>query len=366
MITKLPSGASDEFADITPFLLDFGYPRNSLSHIYLIPDIFAAKVGPQINQYYSVAGNSTSDQKSDTTVRFLMSIPSTVFENNLNVAMMYKGRYPSKSIFVSLELTKISHDDFWSDPVVLASLPAESIIVRLSETENSADFHQFQNIFHIYLCPCLVYFGPNSAAISKQWDEFPSPDNFANFFHPKPKTKPTRQAETPAQAAPKPKQTTKILLRGQNSTLKREFPCTAPLSELKEWLKSELGSDYQVIVSMTHSPLPDDDTMTLAEANLTPSAELRVVIGELFDAEVNIDPPEQTPQREPRRQWNCQCGRSTGFMRYVRFALSFINPWMDEDENDRVQWQYRANPDFQRQMIEAARQAARMARQRQV
>lgn len=294
-----------------------------------------------------------------------MSIPGAVFENNLNVAMMCKGTCPSKSVFVSLELTKTSHDDFWSDPMVLGSLPADSIIVRLSEVENQADFRQFQTIFHTYVCPCLVYFGPNSASVSKQWDEFPSPDSFVNFFHPKPK--PKRQIEAAPQAPPKPKLTTKILLRGQNSTLKQEFPCAAPLSELKEWLKSELGSDYQVIVSMTHSPLPDDDTMTLAEANLTPSAELRVVIGELFDAEVNIDPPLDTPQRaEQRRQCNCRCGRATGFMRYVRLALSFINPWMDVDEDDRIQWQYRANPDYQRQIIEAARQAARMNMQGQL
>lgn len=292
-----------------------------------------------------------------------MSYEPPVFSRDLMGSMALKGASPERSVFVSLELSGASHDTFWSDPEVLAALPTSSTIVRLVKGPDDAAFAQFEAVFHISFYPSLVFFGANSAAVTKVWEQYPAPSEFAHFFRPKPA--PRRSPATASEPAPRrQKTTTKIRVRGRSgASIDREFQVSDTIGSLREWLHVELG-EVRVIIGHTQQPLPDDDSMTLAEADLCPSAELKVIEGDVWEPEVNIEPPraaQQTTTREPFRCSCCSCGRWGGRVaRYTKFALSLVNPWFDATEEDEDGWEFRPNPELVTQIREQARMMNRM------
>ena len=294
-----------------------------------------------------------------------MSSEAPTFSRDLMGSMALKGQFPERSLFVSLELSLANHNDFWMDPEVLSILPPNCMIVRLVKGEDDLSISQFQGVFHVAFCPSLAYFGPNSPALAKLWDEYPSPSVFVGYFRPSSTVRHERE-RAPEPAPRRVRTTTKIRVRGRNgASIDREFQVTDTIADVRSWIALELGSDVQVVVGHTREHLPEDDTMTLAQADLCPTAELRVVDGDVWEPEVNIEPPTTTSgQTQTRRRCKCSCPstrcRGGRAAKFFRLALSFVNPWYEADEEDDDGWEFRPNPELAQQMREQARMMNRM------
>jgi hypothetical protein len=138
---------------------------------------------------------------------------------------------------------------------------SRTLVLRIFEDDNAHDLQQFDSVFHIRDIPSLVVFGPNSAAVTHSWvGALPSPDAFAAHFplHPPP--------------IPSSRLRTKISLQMSGGTLVHEFSDNATLAELKKWIASELGTGASLIVAYRRAPFPDDNSLTVAQADLVTSA----------------------------------------------------------------------------------------------
>jgi hypothetical protein len=160
----------------------------------------------------------------------------------------------------------------------------------------------------------------------------------------------------------------RIALQGPSGGVKKDFERTTTIAELKEWLRAEVGPDSRVIVGPTQRPLPDDDSMTLVQADLAPSSVLRVVSGDILNAEILIERPgpiraAHPPPAEPQRR-RCQCCRGATAGRiggWFAIAASLLNPWA-EDDSDEQFLEHRPNPERLRQIHESARLMRRLQR----
>ena len=299
-----------------------------------------------------------------------------LFQTNLNDAMNYKGMHPEVSLLVSLENNFSDHDLFWNNETVLSTIQQSFIVLRLSKEQNENEFNQFQMIFNVHSVPSIVYFAPNNPAIAHVWTEYPTPEILSSFFapinlnmpppsvtidddfrpikHPKPKP----QTEPNTQPTSSNNDTTRILIQGNNSTKSRIFKNTDTIGTLKQWIRSQFGPSAQVIITTTHLPLPDDDSQSLEESALTPSAVLQVIadVSELPSPyEDNLETP-LIPESPQNAGENRRCALNCRAWRYVKLALSFVNPWAsDTDDEEEEFWQYKPNPQLASDIINALR-----------
>jgi hypothetical protein len=237
---------------------------------------------------------------------------------NLATAMFVKGAKSDHTLLVCLENNEHSSDEFWSDPQVKSIIAFQTLVLRIVEEDNADDLERFNSLFHIREIPSLIVFGPNSPSITNSWaGALPSPDAFTAYFRPPP-------------PVPKWRVQTKISLQASGRTLVREFPNSATVGELKAWIASELGSGISVIVAHRRAPLPDDDSLTMVEADLMQSAVLREEAKEqpLGDAEM-LPPVRAERLPAPRGE-----GIGGMFMRKLRLVWSPLNPWDDEESDD--------------------------------
>jgi hypothetical protein len=284
----------------------------------------------------------------------------SIFRTDLNAAMAFKGNNPETTIFVSLENSHTDHDAFWSSPRVASAISIQTIVVRLTESENPSDFAQFRQLFKIDSVPSLTVFGPSTARITKQWDSYPSVDDFMAFVQP-PAPRVSQRSEN---ALPARSQTIKISVRARSGTISEEFARSATIGDLKGWLARELGAEYRVVVSPSQRPLPENDGLSLVEADLAPSAVLHVLAGDVVDGEVVIDRPAPRPRevvaQAPRERW-CTEGTLGKVRKFAELALSLFNPWAVDDENEQF-LQYKPNPQLVRDIRLQARMIRRMQR----
>jgi hypothetical protein len=265
---------------------------------------------------------------------------------DLNTAMMFKGQHPSYALIVSIESAENPFNDFWSDPDVAQLLDREVFVLRMIDSENASDIHQFRLLFPFADVPSVVIFDHFQATVSKSWSgTFPSKTDIIHFFDP---PKPT-PLNTPIPRKPAPK-FTKLSVQTAARTIVREFPNEFTIRELKVWLRSEFGGDIEFIVSHTHAPLPADGTRTLFQADLSPSAVLRDP----------APPPALAPARDlpaVRHEVFPQPPQNRFVKEIVdkgKFVWSLLNPWDDGDSSDDC-WEYQPNPDLVRVIRRSAR-----------
>jgi hypothetical protein len=291
----------------------------------------------------------------------------SVFQSDLNAAMSFKGQFPATTVIVSMEHSHSDHDSFWSDASVESAISLQTIVLRLTESDTPESFRQFQLIFRIDSVPSLVVFGPNTAKVSRQWDTYPSVGELVDFLRPSI----TLPPPPPPRPARPPSRTVRIALQGPSGGVNKDFERTTTVAELKDWLRAEVGPDYQVIVGHTQQPLPDDDSMTLVQADLAPSSVLRVVSGDILEAEILIDRPGPVRATQPllveQTRRRCQCCRAGAIGRvrkWAAVALSLLNPWAEDDPDEQF-LEYKPNPERLRQIHESARLMRRWQRQQE-
>lgn len=327
------------------------------------------------------------------------------FENDMNTAMMYKGQHPECFLIVSLEDSDSKRfDDFWANSLIILNLNSNHIITRLSESKNPAGYNQFLSLFKITNTPSIVIFGQNTALITKTFYPYPDPSTLINFFSQSPPAPTTPQNDFPVPPSPeteveeKPpskqsqtepklqqrqaKTTTKISIQSPSGrSFTHVFEKTDTVGDLKQWIESEFGSDIfsEILVAHTNSPLPEDNSMTLENADLSPSALLKLLSDDqILDIHVedgqNDVPTLQNRRRCLRCPCNCntapfRCFNARGF-RWFRIFFSLLNPWgddpgpnshnIDQDQNgDNDIWQYRPNPQLSQDMRNALRMQRR-------
>lgn len=340
------------------------------------------------------------------------------FENDLNAAMMYKGLHPECFLIVSLEdSSSTNFDDFWSNSVIILNLNKMHIITRLSESKNPEGYNQFLNLFKITNVPSIVIFGQNTTNISKIFYPFPDPTTLTSYFSQAPSVPASPQQDFPApppmdeylahpqesqqsqqsqesqqsqqpiqqpkqsrqqaeQPQRQPKTTTKISIQTPSGrSFTHVFEKTNTVGDLKNWIESEFGSDVfsDLVIAHTNTPLPDDNSLSLENADLSPSAVLKLLNDDsILDIHVE-DGQDDVPSERIRRhccKCRCHCLPCTCFnsraFRWFRIIFSLLNPWGDDpgpnshdDPNgDNDIWQYRPNP----QLTQNIRNALNMQR----
>ena len=297
--------------------------------------------------------------------------PTPHYDNDLNSAMAYKGQHPEYIMVVSLEDESMNFDDFWSNQSVLSILRSNFIITRLSQVNNSAGFQQFTIFFQISEFPTIVIFGEQSAKVSKVMYPYPDVDTFCDYFLP-PKLRSKNKAKNSAPQAERT--TTKISVQSITGHFSKVFNVDETIGDLKKWILEESGDDNdllnRLIVSHTHNPLPSDDSMTLKQADLVPSALLKAVGDEQFEIHVE-DGSNEMPMingRSPSRNRTGFCTRLSNFklFKVIKNIGDMINPWGDDgtDDSNPNFWQFQPNPQMSRdirEMMRLARQQPRFA-----
>lgn len=322
-------------------------------------------------------------------------------ENDLNAAMMYKGQHPECFLIVSLEDSDSKKfDDFWANSLIILNLNSNHIITRLSESKTPDAYHQFLSLFKVTSIPSIVIFGQNTALITKTFYPFPDPATLVNFFSQAPPTPVTPQQDFPippspaideeekkpsSQSQPHPepprqvRTTTKISIQSPSGrSYTHVFEKTDTVGDLKHWIEAELGSDIftDLVVAHTNSPLPEDNSLTLENADLSPSAVLKLLSDDqILDIRVEDGQNDVPSLRNRRKCLKCPCNCNFGAcgffnargFRWFRIIFSLFSPWgddpgpnsHDQDPNgDNDIWQFRPNP----QLSQDIRNALRMQR----
>ncbi|OHT03597.1 hypothetical protein TRFO_28965 [Tritrichomonas foetus] len=169
-----------------------------------------------------------------------------------------------------------------------------------------------------------------------------------------------------------PQATTRISIHASNRTIKRVFPVNATLADLRAWFFADYGrSPSTLIIAHLHSPLPDDDSMTLSAADLVPSAALREQVGESLRDDDTFERTDQNRSQNsnnpndiavegvigrPNNNSNGICGRT---VRFIRWLACMLNPWGGNEPEDPVDWEYQPDPDYAPSLA-AANGAAQM------
>jgi hypothetical protein len=271
---------------------------------------------------------------------------------DLNSAMIFKGQHPDYALIVSIESSSNPFDEFWSDPEIGSLFDHEVVLLRLTDTETPNDIQQFVSIFPFASIPSLVIFDHFQAKVSKSWSgTFPSKADLLRFFNPsKPKPQP---AISPIPHKPPPK-FTKLSVQTAARTIVREFPNEFTIRELRVWLRSEFGSDIDFIVTHKHASLPTDGSLTLFQADLSPSAVLR----EPAPAQV-LPPANNLPGVRHEVFQPPQNGILKEIVGKGKFVWSLLNPW-DEGDNSDDCWEYQPRPDLVKVIRRSARLMARV------
>jgi hypothetical protein len=269
---------------------------------------------------------------------------------DLQTAMVMKGIHPEFTLLVSLENLACPLDPLISDPLISAILLGRFLLLRVNADENPKDFEQFSSVFHISDIPSLIVFGPNDPKIAHSWiGRFPSKEEFLKYFRPEiANARPKERTTEPPRSSPK--RQTKISAQCGGRTAVQEFPNNATVGELKRWLASEFGPDASFIVAHRQAPLPDD-SLTLASADLTPSAALREAI-ELGDGHALPQVRTEAPVVQTRPV------AADRFVTILKNVIALFNPWADDSSDEG--WEYQPNPE----RAAALRRAARLMRGR--
>ncbi|OHT01453.1 hypothetical protein TRFO_31718 [Tritrichomonas foetus] len=289
-----------------------------------------------------------------------MSSPPLI-ENDLNAAMAYKGIHPDCTLIVSLENESLNFDQFWNDPQTNSIFNSSFVLTRLSESGSPESLRQFVSLFRISEYPAVVVFGEHSALVSKVFFPFPSPTEFHDFFTPArlKKQKMTNNSPQP----PPQRTTTKISVQALSGSFSRVFSVNDTIGDLKAWITEESGNDLellnQIIISHTHQPLPEDDSVTLKDADLVPSALLRVLGEENLDIRVEVGQNELPGTARPRAGFMSRL-RNLRFFKWIGLISDLINPWGDDGtDDDSTFWQYKPNPQMARDIRESMRMMMR-------
>jgi hypothetical protein len=190
------------------------------------------------------------------------------------------------------------------------------VVVRLTETENSDDIHKLASLYALPEVVCLAVISQTEEKATKIWTEhFPSPTEFLALF--------------PSPVHP-PDPVTQITVRTSARTCLRDFPASAKLAEVKQWIRSEFGDT--VIIH-----LPSSEDLTLSEAGLASSVVL--------EASFPLADDDALPRLHRER------ARPDAFLDLifasVKFVMSILNPW-DAGEDLEPFWEYAPSPERRR------------------
>lgn len=263
-----------------------------------------------------------------------------IFFNDINLAMMQKGFHPEITVIVSMEEDLMKHELFWRNSSVLHTISHGFAVARCEKMNSTPGVQQFVALFRISSYPSIIVFGPNSTQITHMWkDSFPTTRDFVNYF--------TGQNTVVTTDQPK---YTKISFQLDNRAANHEFPYTYTIGELRKWISNEFGPNINIIIAHQHSPLPEDDSLTLYQADLCPSAVLR----EQPNMSPILQPPSlnemQSIHREmrtqaPRQIARYNTGESVIFSKLIKWSkifLQLINPWSDSLDYSEI-WEYQPN-----------------------
>lgn len=289
-----------------------------------------------------------------------------LFHTDLNSAMMYKGQHPDVTLLVSVEKALSDNDDFWKDDQVMAVIRNNTIVLRLAEDTNQEQVQQFILLYHIQNIPSLAVFGCNNPGIVQNWTEYPTVQQFVAYFQvSEPNNSDLQMAEMPMVENPyapstsietphyMPK-TTKISLQNAGNTYEKSFLATDTVGELRKWIIEMLGSDIEVVVQHLRTPLADDNSLTLQDADLCPSAILKVLEITLQDEPqrgVGAPPRATRPNAGHNRAQPARQGRSNRCWvktcHAFSFVFAFINPWSNPEAYEEDFWQFQPNPQYE-------------------
>jgi hypothetical protein len=244
-----------------------------------------------------------------------------VIFRDLNTAMMYKGQHSDYTMLVSLENAEHSFDAL--SEFIPSSMKV--ILLRLIQPLDSpptADIHQFDSVFHISQIPSLIIFGPNQTNITHSWiGSWPSETELVLRISP-----------------PKPTRPVKIALHAISRSTVHEFPPSATVGDLRDWIFGEFG-EIDVIIGFTQKSLPVDRSLTLESAGLSPNAVLREIGHSSLAEDRNLSPVRR--EREHSRY----SGIVKKVVQVAKVAVSVLNPWDDGDDSEDF-WEFWPNPEI--------------------
>lgn len=261
-----------------------------------------------------------------------------IFYQDVQQAMEIKAADPERIVLISIEKNPDDLYNFWENEKTKATLTEKFIVVRLNELTDGDAITQFNQLFVIRSIPSLYVFGSYAAGVSFAWpDKFPTVEEFYQYFHEEevpivnPEfadlSRPTAPVFNPellapilttlstmqgiaqtTQAAPeinnprpplaipipsasempefphtrpnlpppRTRRKTKISVQSPDKTLVHEFEPDETVGDLRNWIESEFGYFRHSFITHSHNPIPDDNSLTLTQADLVPSALIRI------------------------------------------------------------------------------------------
>ena len=272
---------------------------------------------------------------------------------SLASSLQEKEYEPERILIVSIEESRTQGESFWNSIPVKSTLPKNSILYRIILDENADEYEQFNMKYSVPKTFSLYIFGSNSMIISKMWTEgFPDPADFAAYMgglqagafeydepHEAQYDAEAEIPENPEESNQRVKKV-KISIRNEDGMQSHMFNETDTVEQLQQWLTLVVGRGHRYSIAHNNEMLTEDNSMTLKDAGLSPSALLRI--------QDNTGPMGQAPRRGDGAVNRAEAGNCwTRFVRRILLVLSFINPFASEGDQESF-WEYQPsnNPDI--------------------
>ena len=343
---------------------------------------------------------------------------SIVFYKDAAAAINIKTENPEMILLISLESKFQDNNSFWNNDSILSILlPNRFIIVRLSASETHLEYTQFTSIYPTYSLPSIYVFGSYSQGPSHTWiGSYPTVEDFIQFFSSQSSNnystqqtsnnystqqtsnnystqqtsnnyssqqtsnnystqKPSNPISTNIQNSSKPQanllpktlasnpprkvsKVCKISLQTSQGSFQHDFLPNDTIQSLRNWVQEVLSLSQcpQLTVMHTRSLLTPNNDLTLSQADLFPSAVLRVEASQSHQIQTQILQPIHISSEEQNNNNNTstpilsneenlpRIGNSETrevrvqtqkkFSSYFQFFLSLFNPFNDIQENE--------------------------------
>jgi hypothetical protein len=245
------------------------------------------------------------------------------FCSSLSAAVATQESNPSLTLLVSIEPDSLEFNRFWSDPIVLSTLSPSFLAVRLDPSSNSDETQSFLEKHNLTFTSSLVCFESGALSPSNSWvSKYPTPSEFhCQFRH----------------LSFNISDFLRITAIAGTRSKTHVFKTSDTILVLKLWIDHEFGSDWQITVLHTNRPLPEDDSLSVAD--LAPSAILQLRSPEISPDWSSLPSVRQEERAEADRKKEASAGRiefraSSWEPKWPTPVdlLAFFNPWPEATE----------------------------------
>lgn len=254
-----------------------------------------------------------------------MSSSPPVFSKSAIEGFQLRTENVELALVISIEPDSESFREFWTSGFLLSAMNSNFLVVRLFQDSDEYEISQFSEIYDIPAVPCLFVFPPNSEDEPRVFVKWPSTDELHSLFI-------SMIGYSHEQTHLQVRRVAKISARYGTAQALYEFQPDATVGEVKTWILATFGAGLRAKITHNGNYLPDDDNLTVTQADLVPNAllQLEQATPNVLQDEVLPDLPrrhQDTPEVDPEEPQT-----QSSLINSLKRILSFVNPFPDADE----------------------------------